>query len=134
MKVTNGEVFEARPAIQELSKVKLPIPSAVQVAKLAKALAETLAIIDAVRNPAIKTYGFETKRPGQFTVDETCEGFAKFNEEMAELMAQEVEVEIEKVKLPMTAQIKCKCGNVIQAPLEIEPRVLMLLEKFIEWL
>ena len=133
MKLTNGEIFEARGALRQLLSIKLPVQSALQIAKLSRALVEPLATIDAVRNPAVMTYGKPTGQPGEFRVDNSCEHWPEYQAEIAELMSQEVEVEISTFKLPEMATIKCKCGNVIQAPLELEPSILLQLERFIEW-
>ena len=59
--------------------------------------------------------------------------FAKFMGEMNELFSQEVEVVFDKVKLPEKVAGTCdKCSHNMDRMLEIEPNVLMALDKFVE--
>lgn len=66
-----------------------------------------------------QTYGEkDPDNPTQIKVDPQSEGFPKFMEELGELMAQEIEIVYEVVTLPDT--------------LEVEPTVLMALDKFVK--
>lgn len=82
----------------------------------------------------VKKYGEADKdNPKQINVDPESENFPKFAEELGELFAQEVEVIFDKVKLPENVAATCdKCGHNMDKMLEIEPNILMALEKFVE--
>ena len=97
-------------------------------------LNEQLKVIDEVRNGLIKTYGKPDKdNPQQISVPQDSKDYGKFLEEFVELMNQEVEVVIEKVKLPEKVAATCdSCHLNMDKSLEIEPSTLMALDKFIE--
>jgi len=131
MKVRNLEIFQAREPLQKLMEVKLPVRASAQIAKLALALNGSLKVIDDVRNGLVKKYGEE--KDGETRVEEKSESFQKFIEEFNELMEMEEEVKFEKVKLPETVAATCdKCNHNMDKPFEVEPSVLMALEKFVE--
>ena len=66
-------------------------------------------------------------------LDTTDENYPKLVEEVNELLAQEVEVKIDKVRLPETISATCdKCSHNMDKALEIEPSVLMTLGKLVE--
>ena len=133
MKLNNGEIFNAWEALNKLTPegTKFPVRVSMAIVKLRTKLSEPYKEIEEVRNGLIKTYGKE--EGGQTRVDPEYEGFPKFVEEFNELMAQEVEVVIEKVKLPEKVATTCdKCKHNMDKMLEIEPSVLMALEKFVE--
>lgn len=119
MKLTNGEIFNARKPIEQLLKERLPVKTSYVLAKLAVKLSNQLEVIEKVREGLIKTYGEkDPNMPMQVRVTPDMPGYPKFAEEIGELMKQEVEIVFDKVTLPDT--------------LEIEPGVLMALDKFIE--
>lgn len=133
MKLNNGEIFNAWDALNKLTPegTKFPVMVSMGIVKLRTKLSDPYKEIEEVRNGLIKTYGKE--EGGQTRVDPEYEGFPKFVEEFNELMAQEVEVVIEKVKLPEKVATTCdKCKHNMDKMLEIEPSVLMALEKFVE--
>jgi len=140
MKLTNNEIFSAKEPLEKLMSEKLPIKASYGLAKLAHKLNDQLQIIDEVRVGLFKTYGepnpsnnkqlrclpmiVETDDKGN--VVKAADGnpimidnpvYPKFMSEMNELMAQEVEIVFEVVTLPST--------------LEIEPAIVMALDKFI---
>ena len=119
MKLTNGEIFNAKEPLQKLLNEKLPVKASYGLAKLASKLDAQLQVIEKVRQGLITTYGEkDPDNPQQIRVLPQMESFPKFAEEYGELMAQEVEVVFEVVTLPDT--------------LEVEPSVLMALDKFIK--
>lgn len=141
MKLTNGEIFGVKEPLEKLMAEKLPVNASYGLAKLAHKLNDQLAIIEKVRVGLFKTYGkpdsanpnqlrcmpliVETDNDGNIVNDSKGNPnmidnpvYQKFISEMLELMGQEVEIVFEVVKLPDT--------------LEIEPNVLMALEKFIK--
>ena len=141
MKLTNGEIFNAREPLNALLSMKLPLKTSYGLAKTAAKLNEQMGVIEACRKGLFMTYGRPDpkrstnlimtpeieQRDGDGKVMNDSEGkpimvpnpqLPKFAEEMGELMMQEVEIVIEKVALPDT--------------LEIEPTTLMKLEKFVK--
>ena len=118
MKLTNGEIFSAKVPLQQLTANKFPVKTSLALVKLIQKLNEFLVPIEQVRDGLIKTYGKpDPENRQQIKVEPSDENWAKFAEEFKELMTQEVEVVVEKVPLPDT--------------LEIEPAIIMALEKFI---
>jgi len=138
-----------------LMQQKMPIGVGYKLAQLAKTIQPDLAVIEGLRNALIKEYGVADEvNPQQITVPTIIEKlddngkvvmvdgkpvmvvnpkFTKFLNEVNELMAQEVKMVVEKVKLPEKVASTCeKCHNNMDKALEIEPAVLMLLDKFIE--
>ena len=131
MRVTNGEIYGGKEAIGKLLQMTLPVKASYQVAKLATKMNEQVLVIDQVRNGLIKTYGKEEN--GQVTIDPQTENFSKFIIELNELFAEEVELKVVRVELPTTIREQCdRCEAVIEKPLQVEPTVLLALEKFIE--
>ena len=124
MKLLNGEIFNAREPLQKLLGKELPVKIAYSLAKMANKLNEEFKTIEAVRNGLVKKYGEADKdNPQQIRVDPEGDKYPKFVDELTELMNQEVEVVVEKVTLPSEVD-----GKSIQ----IEPNVLIALEKFVE--
>jgi len=124
MKLTNGEIFSTKRPLEKLLDKELPVKTSYGLAKLAHKLNDQLQIMDKVIQGLRKTYGTpDPRNPRVFNVLPEIDGVVnpqmeKFNEEIKELMAQEVELVIDEVTLPET--------------LEIEPATLMALEKFIK--
>jgi len=152
---TSGEIFAAREPLTQLMQQKFPIGVSYKLAKLASSVQEQLKIVEDLRNALIKEYGVASESdPNQITVPTIIEklddkgkvvmkdgkpvmipnpGFAKFLDEVNELMTQEVKLVIEKVKLPEKVASTCdKCNHNMDRALELEPAVLLLLDKFIE--
>jgi len=152
---TSGEIFAAREPLSQLMQQKLPIAVSFKLAKLAKTVQGELTVIEELRNALIKEYGVaDEANPNQVTVPTIIEklddkgkpimdkgkpvmvanpNFAKFLDEVNELMAQEAKLVVEKVKLPEKVASTCdKCHNNMDKALEIEPAVLLLLDKFVE--
>ena len=133
MKLKNGEIFNASEPLGKLMGEKFPVKVAYGLAKLANKLAVPLKDIEDVRQGLIKTYGeTDPEKPQQTRVNPEGENFQKFASEIGELFAQEVEVVFDKVKLPEKVAATCdKCSHNMDKMLEIEPSVLMSLEKFV---
>ncbi len=118
MKLKNGEILNVKEPLAELLAEKLPVRVSYGLAKLAAKLEDQLQVIERVRQGLFKTYGEQDPDDQlRMTINPKSEQFPKFAEELGELLGQEVEIVIEPVQLPET--------------LDIEPRVLMALEKFI---
>jgi len=132
VKLTNGDIFGAQEPLRKLIGERLPVKVSYSLAKLVKKLDEQFKVIEEVRMGLIKKYG-ETDDKGQISVKPEGENFPKFVEEFNELMTQEVEVVIEKVKLPEKGTIVCdNCKKILEKPFEIEATTLIALDKFIE--
>ncbi len=134
MKLDNGTIFMAREPLQKLMEQKFPVVVSYKLAKMTCAINEQLKVIDEVRNGLIKTYGKADKEnPQQISVPQDSKDFPKFMEEFATLMNQEVDVVFDKVKLPEKVAATCdKCSHNMDKAFEIEPNILMALDKFIE--
>ena len=132
MKLSNGDVFLSREPLQKLMGEKFPVKTAYGLAKLSNKLNEQLKVIDEVRNGLIKKYG-ETDDKGNLQVKQESPNWIKFVEEFKELMAQEVEIVFEKVKLPENVAATCdKCSHNMDRRYEVEASILMSLDKFVE--
>ncbi|KKK80420.1 hypothetical protein LCGC14_2823650 [marine sediment metagenome] len=133
MKLNNGEIFSAWDALNRLTPegTKFPVKVSLGIVKLRTKLSDSYKEIEEVRNGLVKTYGEE--KDGQTIVDSKDKNYPKFVDEMNELFAQEAEVVIEKVKLPEKVAATCDaCKHNMDKMLEIEPSVLMALERFVE--
>jgi hypothetical protein len=122
MKLENGDIFMAKEPLQKLLEQKLPVMISYKLAKMVGKLNEQYKVIEEVRQGLVKKYGTADEK-NRLTVNPDSPNWDKFMSEFAELMGQEVEIVTEKVKLPEIVDGK---------PLEIEARVLMALDKFVE--
>ena len=119
MKLTNGEIFNAKEPLEKLMAQKFPVKVSYGLAKLASKLNDQLQVIEKVRQGLIVTYGEKDKdNPQNIRVIPGGDKWLKFAAEYDELMSQETEIVFEVVTLPDT--------------LEIEPSIMMALEKFIK--
>ena len=134
MKLTNGEIFNAKEPLTKLMGEKFPVKVSYQLAKLAGKLSEQMLVIEKVRNGLIQTYGEPNPdNPQQISVLPNSENFQKFASELGELFAQEIQVVFEVVKLPEMVASTCdQCKHNMDRPLEIEPYILLALDKFVE--
>ncbi len=132
MKVTNGEIMSCKGALEELVKVKLPVRSSLQTAKFANKVSSKLKAIEEVKNGLIKTYG-EKNDKGQTSVTPESPKWESFVKEFNELMDIEEEFVFEKIRLPEKVAGTCdSCKHNMDVTLQIEPSILMALEKFVE--
>ena len=102
MRATNAEIWQAKAALDEMLKERLPVKTAYWLAKLARKVSEQIRDIDAVRIKLIKDYG-STDEAGTVSVSRTSERWPEFEAEFNELMAEVVEFEglpMEKISLP----------------------------------
>ena len=132
MKVTNGEIMSCKGALEELVKVKLPVRSSLQAAKFANKVSVKLKAIDEVRQGLIKTYGTKDDK-GQTSVKPETPGWESFVKEFNELMEIEEEFVFEKIRIPEKVTGTCdSCKHNMDVTLQIEPSILMALERFVE--
>ncbi len=119
MRISNTEIHNTIEPLQKLLMVKLPVKASLALIKLAKQLQPHQEIIQQVKETLIANHGEEDKkRPGTARIAPGMPGFPLFAEEFGMLLDEEVEMEFEVVKLPDT--------------IEIEPYVLLALERFVE--
>ena len=118
MLVTNADIFNTKESMQKLLRVKMPVKVSLELVKMTRILSVLHADIDQVRDGLIQHYGESDKtRPGGAKITPDMAGFSGFAEEFGQLMEKEVEVDISVVRIPAT--------------IEIEPYVLLALEKFV---
>ena len=132
MKVTNGDIFTAREPLTKIMEQKFPVMVSYKLAKMMSKLNGQYKVIEDVRNGLIKKYG-EKDEKGNIQVKPDGPNWTVFIGDFNELMALETEIVFEKVKLPEKVAAVCdKCSHNMDRPLEIEPKTLMALDKFVE--
>lgn len=122
MQATNGDIWNAREALSELLKEKLPVKTAYWLAKLARKASEHLRDIDLMRVKLIREHGTADEK-GNTEVKRDSEQWPAFEVAFNELMAETVELEglpMEKITLPSDNGL---C---------ISAATLMVLEPFVE--
>ena len=132
MKITYGEIYYSKDGIQSLVKIPMPVITSFKVAKLANKLSKEIQIISVEQDKLITLYG-EPGADGVASINPSMNGYKDFVEARNSLFDQELELELEKIPLPLSSPIKCeKCGEVTNVELKLEPSTFMLLDKFIE--
>ena len=136
MKVKNNEILNAVGALNKLLEVKLPVRTSFQIAKLASKIKEPLEAFNKVRDGLVKTYGVTSEQgttPGSTIIKtKNPEDLQKFADEFEELMNQETELVVDTIKLPEKVAATCDaCHHNMDKSLEIEPAILVALERFI---
>jgi hypothetical protein len=132
MKLTNGDIFTVREPLQKLITEKFPVMVSYKLAKLVNKLNEQNKVIEEVRQGLIKKYG-EKDDKGNTQVKQEGENWVKFVGEFNELMSQEIELVIDKVKLPEKVSSTCdSCKHNMDKTYEIDAQTLIALDKFIE--
>ena len=119
MKVTNAELFNVKEPLQQLVANKFPVKTSLALAKLVQKVNHHLIPAEETRDGLVRHYGKKNPNdPMQVGLKPGDENWAEFAKEYAELSQQTVELVFDRIQLPET--------------LEIEPAVLMALEKFIK--
>ena len=118
MQVENGVIFQAREPLAELLKERLPIKTAYWLTRLAKQVNEHYATIEDLRVRLITEYGTANGNK-QVSVTPDNPKWPEFVAAFNELMAEQTEITVPKVKLPPDG-------------LQVTPATLMALEEFIE--
>jgi len=137
MKVTNGELYGVNAALGRLVEIKLPVKTSLQVAKLANKVAEKLKPVEEVKKGLVKTYEIYSEpneKGGETIKTKGDEGnLEKFVSEFNELLSQEDNLEFEKIKMPEKITGTCDaCHHNMDVTLQIEPSILISLEKLVE--
>ncbi len=132
MKLTNGEIANTVGALNKLMAMKWPVTTSLEIVKLVGKLQVPLREMDIVRQGLVQRYGitFEQDEMGTTIKSDVkgkeAENVLKYMTEVGKLGEIEVELKIDakkKIKLPRKVDGK---------PLQIEPSILIALEKFIE--
>jgi len=116
MKLKNMELLNAKQPLQELVKMKFPWKTSLALAKLVQKLNEVLVPVEQVKDGLVQRFGTPDKA-GNVSIKPGDENWGEFFTEYGELLQQEVELVITPVVLPES--------------LEVEPAVVMALEKFV---
>lgn len=119
MNVTNGTLWGAREPLKELLKERLPIKSAYWLTRLAKQVDKHCAIVEECRVRLIKENG-EPDEKGNITIPPDTDAHRVVVTAMNEVLAEEVEIDIDKIKLAASDDLK------------VAPQVLLALEEFVE--
>jgi len=137
MKATNGELYGVNGALGRLAEIKLPVKTSLQVAKLASKVGDKLRPVEEVKKGLVKTYEIYSEpgeAGGEILKTKGDDGeLKKFIEEFNELLLQEDEFVFEKIRLPEKIAGTCDaCKHNMDVTFQLEPRILMALEKFVE--
>ncbi len=159
MVLTNQEIFATEEPLATLMGQKFHVRVSYNLAKLASKLNEQLKVIHEVRDIIIKKHGEPDPQSPQQSrflalVEKTDASdkvimedgkpvmvanpsMEKFTDEMTELMDKEETIDFGKLEIPvklpeMIASTCDKCHNNMDKALELTPRVLLFLEKFVE--
>ncbi len=120
MKLTIAELFSVKEPLQNLAKQKLPAKTGFAVLKLIRKLNDHLIPAEETQNNLVRQYGHppeDAPNSDKIGIAPGDENWPAFLEQYSDLVTQEVEIVFDKIPLPET--------------LEIEPAVLMALEKFV---
>ena len=133
VKVTNGDIFRTREALPKLMDEKFPVMVSYRLAKLAEKIDTQLRVIEKTRNSLVLKYGKGDERGRNVKVEENSEKFNQFLSEFNELMAVELTLDVEPVRLPEKVAGTCsQCHHNLDRTFEIEPSTLLALSRFIE--
>ena len=134
MKLTNLEIWIANPNLQTLSQQKLPIRTSFALVKLSQALKSHLEAIEETRKILVNKFGTPDEKTGQPAIAPNTPAMEAFSAEGLELLKGEVEVDFkDKIRLPEKVAATCdKCPHNMDRMLEIEPAILLALDKFVE--
>ena len=121
MKTTNGFIFNANEPLVTLLKIPWPVKVSYGLVRLSAKMGEQFAIIEECRVGLVRKYGTEGEN-GETGVKEGTPEHERFVEEYNELMAQEVELVVQKVRLPSEVDGKAML---------VEPMTLIALEGFV---
>ena len=120
MKVTNGDIWRARTALQPLLKQDWPPKTAYWLLKLARFVNQHAKDIQPVHDALIQRHGTVDDK-GQGSIKPSDMGWSEFVTQYEELMNVEVEIEIEhKIVIPDIEGAR------------VSPATLLDLEAFVE--
>lgn len=133
--LANRELWRAYPQLLELSKVKLPIKTSLDIAKLANTLEKPYLVIDKERLKIREKYVVRDKE-GKKSFDINSPTYPEFEKEFNELLDLEwdKDLRVTKIRLPEKIAGTCPaCHHNMDVEFLIEGAVLTpLTDKFIE--
>lgn len=134
MEISNGEIWMAKPALDKLAELKIPVRVSLEIARLGIKLNDLFNPVEKVRIKLVQQYGEKDGKGNISTLNASEENKILFNKAFDELMTEKVELEFKnKIKLPEKVSAACdKCSHNMDKPLEIEASLLMNLERFVE--
>ena len=138
MKATNLQVWLAGIPMAQLGQVKLPVRTALAVAKLQNKLADVRKPIEEVRKQLVEKHAEKDEHDKPIKMENGNIKLAdseSFSKEFDALMAMECDIEFaaEKIKLPERVSATCdKCHHSMDRAFEIEPGILAALEPWME--
>ncbi len=102
MKLTNGEVWMAKPQLDKLVELELPLKTSLELFKLSKKINEEFIPINQTNQGLIKKHGTVDKdNPKTIGIKPGDANWSDYMEEFAELMSLEIEVDVEKVEVKL---------------------------------
>lgn len=132
MRVSNGQIWQAGPALAELLQEDwIPVKPHYWLSKLARKVGEHLRDIEAVRITLFQRYGETAEDGKQIQVRKDSEHWAAFEDAHNELMDEQVELDVNviKIALPDDDGKPCKhCGH----KRHMDGGKLLALEPFVE--
>jgi hypothetical protein len=131
LNVKNSDLYAAREALKKVNEHRFPVKTSFGLAKLGARVNDACKPIDTCRDELLKKFG--KNEDGRTFINANSPNWPDFEREFTELMDMEAEIKVDVVKLPEKVSATCdKCNHNMDRPLEIEPSVLMALEKFVE--
>lgn len=109
MKVTLHQLSNAYPVLMNLASQPLPIPTAFKLKGINKKISEQIVDFDESRIELCKKYGTLEEGATSYTFNGHQ---AQFEKEFAELLAVEVDMEVEKLNLRLLSDAKIAANDI----------------------
>ena len=116
MKIKVADLYNLSLGLNELSKKELPIALAFKIQRAQKKVSEELIASDKVRQSLIEKYKEKELDNGDVQIKK--DKLNEFNEKINELMAQEIDLDIEKINI----------DDLEKSVEKVKPQTLMQLE------
>lgn len=135
MKLYNQEIWLAYSKFMELSKIKFPVKTSLEIARLLAKLQQPYAIIEHERAKLVNHYGVKSLDTKTVSIDPSSLEAGDFARDFGELLTLEWadDIPFERVKLPEKTVDKCpSCKQDLEVTFRIDAQILLPLEKFVE--
>jgi hypothetical protein len=110
MKITVGELKIAIEALHKLITVPLPIKVSYYLSKTVKVIGEELSHLENARIKLVEKYG-EKNEKGETNV--ILDNYPKFYEELRQILAEEVDINIRPIKLSDIIDVKLSTIDIL---------------------
>ena len=120
MKIKVSDLYNLSLGLNDLSNKELPIALAFKIQRAQKKVSEELIASDKVRQSVIEKYKEKELDNGDVQIKK--DKLPEFNEEINELMAQEIELSIDKISVE----------DLEKAVKKVKPQTLMQLETILK--